>query len=641
MGVSTPDRRTGAVERRQFARGGRRASDIGRTALFALLYAAVSVSTASAQNRVQFGVDATSAARARQSGLQVGYGSLWAGAWNQKYGWGGIESQLLAAKSAGVTPLVHWWYWGDDISPTCVENGCVDRYHGVPKNKATWYRMSNELADLIARVSAGSAARPLVVIETEFNKNGIENYEPFDGYLAEHALFFHNRGLDVIISFGNWGRAAWPRFDRAIAAADMLGAMVLKSSVRNATSYLSGANELLSAVQYYQVTFGKPSFVTDFAFSSYPEPDYALYQDTVIRDIFSRMSQFRAAGVRGMVWRMLADDPNFNTANYHGMAERYWGLLRANGTQKPSFIPFRDGVLAEIGAPPAAVPAPPTNVTAAPGNASVTLNWSAVSGATSYNVRYSTTSGGPYQVVATGITGISFVHSNLSNGIAYHYVVSAQNQAGQSGWSIQVSATPIAPPPAPTLPPPPTNLVATAGDAKVTLSWSPVATATSYSVRFSTTSGGPYQTAASGTGTTFVHSGLTNGFKYYYVVTSQNAAGPSGASIEVSATPAAAPTGASINIWWPTNAARVSGTQPFKAVLQGWAVTQYRMYWRVDAGQLNHMYDSYVDWPHKEAIVSVATWNWRGQGPYTIDFIATDLNGKTVGVKTVQIYVVN
>jgi hypothetical protein len=47
------------------------------------------------------------------------------------------------------------------------------------------------------------------------------------------------------------------------------------------------------------------------------------------------------------VWRMLADDPKFNTANYHKMAERHWGLIRADGTPKTAFQPFVDGVVRE------------------------------------------------------------------------------------------------------------------------------------------------------------------------------------------------------------------------------------------------------------------------------------------------------
>jgi hypothetical protein len=307
-------------------------------------------SSAFAQKPIQFGLDTKSVAIARQLGMPVAYGSTWAGPWNQKFGWKGIEDDLKTAKANGTTPVVQWWYWGDDISPSCVENGCQDRYHGVRKDRATWTRMSNELADLMVRVG-GPNAQALVVIENEFNKNGIESYEPFDGYLAEQAEIFHKRGIKVIISFGNWGRPHWKNFNRAVGSADMLGTMALQSSLRDASTYMSGADSLISAAKYFHTTFGKPTFVTDFAFSSYPEPSYEGYQDMVVRDIFRRIDELSAAGVQGMIWRMLSDDPKFDTTNYHGVAERHWGLLHADGRPKPAFESFRIGTKRQAESP--------------------------------------------------------------------------------------------------------------------------------------------------------------------------------------------------------------------------------------------------------------------------------------------------
>lgn len=348
--VRNAERRHVDTDRRGTPRGGRRAFDVARTGSCAALFALFSTS-ALAQVPVHFGFDTTSVSRARSLGMPITYGSSWAGAWNQKWGWGGIEDDLRTAKAAGVVPVIQWWYWGDDISPECVEHGCTDRYHGVQKDKATWTRLSNELADLIIRVG-GADSQALVVIETEFNKHGIENYEPFDGYLAEQAAIFHQRGLKVVVGFGNWGHSQWKYFDRAVAAADLLGTMALQSSVRDASTYLSGADQLISAAQYFQDTFGKRTLV-DFAFSSYPDPSYERDQDTVIREIFRRMEEFRAAGVQGLIWRMLSDDPAFNTDNYHGIAERYWGLLRADGSPKPAFLPFLNGMRTESGTPKA------------------------------------------------------------------------------------------------------------------------------------------------------------------------------------------------------------------------------------------------------------------------------------------------
>jgi hypothetical protein len=86
-------------------------------------------------------------------------------------------------------------------------------------------------------------------------------------------------------------------------------------------------------------------------------------------------------------------------------------------------------------------PTTPTGLTAAPGNSQVILNWSASSGATSYNVKRSINSGGPYTTVASPTT-TGYTDVGLTGGTTYYYVVSAVNVAGESANSGQVSATP-------------------------------------------------------------------------------------------------------------------------------------------------------------------------------------------------------
>ena len=93
----------------------------------------------------------------------------------------------------------------------------------------------------------------------------------------------------------------------------------------------------------------------------------------------------------------------------------------------------------------ASIPPVPVGLAATPGNNQVLLTWNASSGATSYNVKRSTTSGGPYSTIASGVSTTSHTDSTAVNGTTYHYVVSAVNSAGESGNSSQVSATPQAP----------------------------------------------------------------------------------------------------------------------------------------------------------------------------------------------------
>jgi cellulose 1,4-beta-cellobiosidase len=93
---------------------------------------------------------------------------------------------------------------------------------------------------------------------------------------------------------------------------------------------------------------------------------------------------------------------------------------------------------------PGAVPPAPTGLAATAGSGQVQLGWNASAGATGYNVKRSTTNGGPYANVATGVTATSYTNTGLVNGTPYFYVVTAVNGSGESPISNQATATPQA-----------------------------------------------------------------------------------------------------------------------------------------------------------------------------------------------------
>src|SRR5437660_2238912 len=99
----------------------------------------------------------------------------------------------------------------------------------------------------------------------------------------------------------------------------------------------------------------------------------------------------------------------------------------------------------EVSATPTAPPTPPsapTNLTATAGNAQVAVTWTASTGATSYNVKRSTTSGSGYVRIGTS-TAAAFTDMGLTNGTTYYYVVSGVNASGEGPNSSQVTATPV------------------------------------------------------------------------------------------------------------------------------------------------------------------------------------------------------
>ena len=86
-------------------------------------------------------------------------------------------------------------------------------------------------------------------------------------------------------------------------------------------------------------------------------------------------------------------------------------------------------------------PHAPTGITAQPGNATATVNWGAVQGATSYRV--SLTPGSHSCTVTAPATSCSV--AGLTNGVTYTAQVLAMNGTNPSGWSTPVSVTPKAP----------------------------------------------------------------------------------------------------------------------------------------------------------------------------------------------------
>ncbi len=175
--------------------------------------------------------------------------------------------------------------------------------------------------------------------------------------------------------------------------------------------------------------------------------------------------------------------------------------------------------------------AAPTGVTAVAGDGKVTVSWTAVTGATSYNLYYSAVVGVAGIKINGITTGTSYTLTGLTNGVVYYFTVTASNSAGESAGSTPVKATFISAP---------AKVSAVPGWGQVSLTWSAVSGAASYNIYWSTATG---VTSASGTkiavasGTAYVHTGLVNGTVYYYIVRAVYGSDEGAASAEAAARP--------------------------------------------------------------------------------------------------------
>ncbi|HSV14602.1 MAG TPA: LamG-like jellyroll fold domain-containing protein, partial [Tepidisphaeraceae bacterium] len=85
----------------------------------------------------------------------------------------------------------------------------------------------------------------------------------------------------------------------------------------------------------------------------------------------------------------------------------------------------------------------PTSLVAKALSASaISLNWTASTNAATYTVRRSATSGGPYTVIASGLTNPTYTDTGRTVGTTYYYVVTAINASGETAFSNESNATP-------------------------------------------------------------------------------------------------------------------------------------------------------------------------------------------------------
>jgi hypothetical protein len=89
-------------------------------------------------------------------------------------------------------------------------------------------------------------------------------------------------------------------------------------------------------------------------------------------------------------------------------------------------------------------PAPPTTLQATASGTTANLSWIApTSGiAYGYNIRRATNESGPYTEIADNVGTTSYQDTGLIAGITYHYLITSENEAGESGDSVRLTVNP-------------------------------------------------------------------------------------------------------------------------------------------------------------------------------------------------------
>ena len=176
-------------------------------------------------------------------------------------------------------------------------------------------------------------------------------------------------------------------------------------------------------------------------------------------------------------------------------------------------------------ATPVAPAQPPAPSASAQSDTEIEVTWNAVSGATSYKLYRSTSSGGTYTPIGGDISALRYLDTGLSGSAEYFYQLEACNSAGCSATrSPAGSATTQATPVAPAQPPAPS--ASAQSDTEIEVTWNAVSGATSYRLYRSTRSDGAYTPIGGDiSARRYLDSGRSASTEYFYQLEACNSAG--------------------------------------------------------------------------------------------------------------------
>ena len=399
--------------------------------------------------------------------------------------------------------------------------------------------------------------------------------------------------------------------------------------------------------------------------STWPKASYAVSRSTTVSGVKISIPIAYQSGVeitnyvveqtfdRGQSWTALSAVPTkVNTAYYEVLLPSVYFVGYSYAWRVRSKINSITGAASVATFTEQIADFCPSNVVAIAGRNRAVLSWTpppsgyVVAPITDYIIQYSSNGGSTWLTATDDVeTDNTAVVTGLTGGTTYVFRVAAKTSIATGLYSaVSNSITPASTAVAPTTPIAPTNLLASAGNANVSLQWTlPTndggAAITDYVIQYSSNNGSTWTTFSDGvsTATTATVTGLVNGTSYVFRVAAVNSVGTGAYSASSAAvtpaapviiTPPAAPTSvvatagnASVNLSWeaPTN----NG---------GATITDYRIQYSGDNGSTWTTFNDSVS-ADRSVIVSgltngttylfrVAAINSEGVGAYTTTTIS-------------------
>lgn len=254
-----------------------------------------------------------------------------------KDSWYKIEDIQTKIIDRGYTPIFIFYWFADDISPEFVKQNKKD--YLIDLRRMVWFLDQLD-------------GEKIVILNPEFNENGIESHEPFNDLLIESINLVkqvkQTKVSFCIGDFGNYQNISdeenWKNFHpsvhRAIKHVDFITFQEMRGSTRNkAVEILKTPKRSLAFATYLTKTYHKPTFLAYLALPSYGENGLKT-QEKVYQEYAKLMPKFIKQGnLIGFNSFHLMDVPHH--VGYFKEAEKHFGLVDAKGNPKPALKQFQ------------------------------------------------------------------------------------------------------------------------------------------------------------------------------------------------------------------------------------------------------------------------------------------------------------
>ncbi|MDQ6961491.1 MAG: tetratricopeptide repeat protein [Mariprofundaceae bacterium] len=240
--------------------------------------------------------------------------------------------RLQACHRAGFTPVISYWYFGDEITPQYVQENKEKYFEDIRTHLIPYLQSVPEV---------------IVLLEPEFNKNGIESWPEWSNVASKAIQMIKEAvpGVHIGLVLGNWSGADSEKFHDfirpVVEISDFVGFQDMVSTFESPIMFDPAHDPAQRSIQLAKSlseAFHKPLYIGYLAFSSYR--GWGEKQASFLHQIKKNMPIYAALGVFGIGYFSLFDD-----REHHGWfseAEYHFGLLKVDGKEKPAAAVWKE-----------------------------------------------------------------------------------------------------------------------------------------------------------------------------------------------------------------------------------------------------------------------------------------------------------